>query len=702
MFAVDFDLPPDPSRLDVNWWDYFVAGQDDTPEAVEQRFETGAVRLSELKEQLAAEGLASQAALADTVLKDLSRYQQFKARPFPLPPVAKVAQDSYTVAEIRALIEELRKTGVQRSEEDQEIVQLENAISAGQNDLNEQKVRYRASAETSPDRMEEGLLLMQSRLQLELARLELLWRRTNSKSLGQQIDDLQALVEDAAKRLTTSEEDVAAAENARASALNTAKELRMKLLRVQLAQSGALALTPLEQARDRLASQSMIELDVQATRQELVASEYALIQRILIRIGQGKTPPGEADRSYLSTYIEELSKLEDSLAKWRRETARSRETAMAGMSDDNSKQLQTLLEQRARLSDSTERELRGLDEELIGGFQLGNLFDSLLAQGEGRVTRSVQFAEHLADLSWEKVLRLLSTSLFELGGAPVTTLDIFRMFIILTAAWWISKILSKTLVRIAAARNTVNDGSIYTLSRILHYIILAVGIMVALSSIGIDFTKFALFASALGVGIGFGLQTLVGNFVAGLIILFERSLKIGDFVELESGVTGEVREINMRSTLVTTNDNIDIVVPNSEFVNGQVTNWTMREVYRRVRIPFGVAYGTDKELVKKAALEAANNVPLTHQKNKSRKPQLWFVEFGDSSLNFELVVWLEPDAVKRPGHVHASYLWAIDDKLREYAIEVPFPQRDLHVRSVFGKTSAEDLPLMGGKPESLG
>jgi small-conductance mechanosensitive channel len=265
------------------------------------------------------------------------------------------------------------------------------------------------------------------------------------------------------------------------------------------------------------------------------------------------------------------------------------------------------------------------------------------------------------------------------------------MLIILIAAWWISKLLRSALQRVAEKRQTVNTSSIYTLSRILHYLILLVGIMVALSSIGIDFTKFALFASALGVGIGFGLQTLVSNFVAGLIILFEKSLKIGDFVELESGVTGEVREINMRSTLVTTNDNIDIVVPNSEFVNGRVTNWTMREAHRRVHISFGVAYGTDKELVKKAALEAANDVPVTLKTNVLRQPQLWFVEFGDSSLNFELVVWLNPEAVKSPGAVNAKYLWEIDNKLRKYGIEVPFPQRDLHLRSVFGKATEESI-----------
>jgi small-conductance mechanosensitive channel len=128
-------------------------------------------------------------------------------------------------------------------------------------------------------------------------------------------------------------------------------------------------------------------------------------------------------------------------------------------------------------------------------------------------------------------------------------------------------------------------------------------------------------------------------------------------------------------------------------MDSRVTNWTMREAYRRIHIPFGVAYGTDKELVKTAALEAAGDVDFMLRGHARRDPQVWFVEFGDSSLNFELVLWLKPDAVKRPAAVHAAVLWAIDDKLRKYNIEVPFPQRDLHLRSAFGLHSEQGRSL---------
>jgi len=316
--------------------------------------------------------------------------------------------------------------------------------------------------------------------------------------------------------------------------------------------------------------------------------------------------------------------------------------------------------------------------------------DSLLAELQLAVADTMEKAlgselvdstRNVAEDSLQTAWGWLSVTLFEVGNAPVTILGIVRLVIIVTIALWVSKFARRGLDRVSSMRPNLNRASVYTLNRLLHYTIITVGFLVGLSSIGIDLSKFALFASALGVGVGFGLQTLVSNFIAGLMLLFEKSLKVGDFVELESGIIGEVKEINIRSTLITTNDNIDIVVPNSVFVNGHVMNWTLRDVYRRIHVPFGVAYGSDKERVRKAVLEAAATVSHTLKIDESRKPQVWLTGFGDSSLNFELIVWLTSDAVKRPGVVQADYLWAIETALHKYNIEIPFPQRDLHLRS---------------------
>jgi small-conductance mechanosensitive channel len=317
------------------------------------------------------------------------------------------------------------------------------------------------------------------------------------------------------------------------------------------------------------------------------------------------------------------------------------------------------------------------------------------APGQAGHSQLLDHASHaMAGSSWHVVWDWLTKPLFEVGDIHLTTLNVIHIAVILTIAWWVSKLGRRGIERLSALRPNMNRASVYTLSRLLHYVVMTLGFLIGLSAIGIDLSKFALFASALGVGVGFGLQTLVSNFIAGLMLLFEKSLKVGDYIELESGISGEVREINIRSTVITTNDNIDIVVPNSVFVNGHVMNWTMRDVYRRIHVPFGVAYGTDKELVRKAVLEAAATISHTLTDDEARKPQVWLTSFGDSSLDFELIVWLTSDAVKHPAAVQADYLWAIETALGKYGIEIPFPQRDLHVRS----WSPQARPPPAGEP----
>lgn len=270
---------------------------------------------------------------------------------------------------------------------------------------------------------------------------------------------------------------------------------------------------------------------------------------------------------------------------------------------------------------------------------------------------------------------------FTFGGVQVTVgsllggLLVFMLFLI--AIW----VLKRLLYRYGQRNRHVNQSTLYTVERLFRYLMLVVGLLWALGVAGIPIAKMTVFAGALGVGLGFGLQAIFNNFVSGLILLFDRSLKVGDFVELAAGLHGHVREIRIRATLISTNDDIDILVPNSEFVTGRVVNWTLREVARRQKIPFGVAYGTDKELVKKAALEAAAAVPFTLSLKGPRAPQVWLTGFGDSSLDFALVVWLNAEATRRVGAITAAYYWALHTALEKYAIEIPFPQRDLHVRS---------------------
>jgi len=277
----------------------------------------------------------------------------------------------------------------------------------------------------------------------------------------------------------------------------------------------------------------------------------------------------------------------------------------------------------------------------------------------------------------------LDITLFHVGDTPVTTGSIFKMLVILALGLLLSWFIRHLLERLKGRRQFAKSPAVYTLGRLLHYIIILVAVLAAFGSIGLDFRNFALIAGALSVGIGFGLQSIVNNFVSGLILLFEGSLRVGDYVELDTGLRGVVKEINTRATVINTNDSIDVVVPNSNFVTSVLTNWTLREPLARFRIEFGVAYGSDKEVVKAAALEAAAKVEYVVQHMPGREPEVWLTNYGDSALVFQLLVWVSKAGVRRPERVRSSILWELETQLNEHGITIPFPQRDLHLRSGF-------------------
>ncbi len=286
---------------------------------------------------------------------------------------------------------------------------------------------------------------------------------------------------------------------------------------------------------------------------------------------------------------------------------------------------------------------------------------------------------------------------FQVGKLELNVAGVVAAILTLLLVWLLSRLMQKGFTRWALSRQPALRPTIYTVSRLAKYVVIVIGVLIAAGLMGIPLTQFAVLAGALGVGLGFGLQAIFSNFISGLILLFDRSLKVGDFVELESGVRGEVREIGIRATRIMTNDNIDVLVPNTEFVTGRVVNWTLGDNIIRLHVPFGVDYGVDKDLVKKAALEAATEVPFTLTGQDRRKPQVWLVEFAESSLNFELVVWLTAEATKHPGAVKAAYIWALDNSLRQYGIGVPFPTTDLNIRSLFGLEGRDALRAMRGQ-----
>ncbi len=281
----------------------------------------------------------------------------------------------------------------------------------------------------------------------------------------------------------------------------------------------------------------------------------------------------------------------------------------------------------------------------------------------------------------EQADSLLSHSIFKVAGASVTLGAILQALLILVAVFGASWLVKRLTRRMQSRIGDANASAVYISGQILRYVVIFAGIAVAISALGFDLSALSLFAGALGIGIGLGLQDIVKNFVCGLILLFDRGIEVGDFIELEDGTNGEVTSIGARATGIITNDNVTVLVPNANLLNGKLTNWTRNRATRRIHVPFHVALGADKELVREAALEAANAVQFTLPEIGRQRTQVWLVAFGDASLKFELVVWPSLEAVKRPGSMMAAYYWALDDALRKHDIEIPVPQQEIRFRA---------------------
>ncbi|WP_313455817.1 mechanosensitive ion channel domain-containing protein [Stenotrophomonas sp.] len=272
-------------------------------------------------------------------------------------------------------------------------------------------------------------------------------------------------------------------------------------------------------------------------------------------------------------------------------------------------------------------------------------------------------------------------------GLGVSVGDALAGLVALLVTWLLASMVRRGIRRYGARHPDANQATLYTFSRLLHYMILGFGALVALQVAGVPLSQFAVFTGAIGVGLGFGMQAIFSNFVSGLILLFDRSLKVGDFIELDKETRGVVKSIDIRSTLITTNDNIDVLVPNSEFVTKRLVNWTHGSLNRRIRIAFSVDLDVDKELVKKAALDAALQVPFTLASSGPKRPQLWLMGGEGSSMDYILAVWLTEAASRRNSAVRAAYLWELDSAFKRHGVVNALPRSEIR----FSRASARSF-----------
>ncbi|MGA7953945.1 MAG: cyclic nucleotide-binding domain-containing protein [Gloeobacterales cyanobacterium] len=283
----------------------------------------------------------------------------------------------------------------------------------------------------------------------------------------------------------------------------------------------------------------------------------------------------------------------------------------------------------------------------------------------------IQAQSTLAGLS-----QLLNTPLIVAGKNHFSLANIVFLILLLLGVFFSSRALSEWIKQRLLMRLGFDTGTRETIAALIGYLLATLGFVIVLQTAGLDLSSLAVLAGVLGIGLGFGFQNLVSNFVSGLTLLFEQPIRVGDFIEV-SGLLGTVEKISIRSTIVRTLDGIFVIVPNNRFIENNIINWSYRDPQSRIHLPIGVAYGTSPVLVTEVLLNAARSEPriLSYP-----APKVWLKDFGDNALKFELLVWIDkPQDIEM---IKSALNFLIEQELRQRHIEIPVPQRDLKIRNL--------------------
>jgi len=281
----------------------------------------------------------------------------------------------------------------------------------------------------------------------------------------------------------------------------------------------------------------------------------------------------------------------------------------------------------------------------------------------------------LRNIQASGVMRALKQPFFALGEMQLSIWLLVKAGILLWLFLLLANAINRFLDRKVYPNLKLDEGVHFTIATVVKYLMFVIGLFTVVNLLGINFGGFAVFAGTIGIGIGFGLQDVAKNFISGLVILAERPVKVGDYIEV-GDLPGRVRAIKARSTVVDTFDNVAVVVPNSEFISSRVINWSYSDRVIRVSPSVGVAYGSNLEVVKKCLIEAGSSHPKVL---KRPEPSVWFEGFGESSLDFKLHCWIK-EPQNRMG-IKSDINFEIDRLFRANGVTIPFPQRDLHLKS---------------------
>jgi len=678
---------PSLENLDVNWWQYIEKSNSSEEISTRIGLFVDGLNMS-IKNYKDFENLNI---LIETIVTLLNEYKKQKFISLePSQITEQTLKNSYTINELFELNNTKNDTLTNLTEVQNEIDSIKNLLEESKTIKDQIKVQYLNLQKEGVEKSNLGLQWIDLQIRYSLNKVKLERLNIKIESLRKSIRYQEDFILQAKINISVNQSSYDAKNVQKLYEKQEKNKLEIDKLKLKITNDFS------DSAESKLNNQ-IDELTLTLALIEDIRIKLVLNKNNQLLFLEYSSNENNRDINHLRTLIKESEKLigeiDEKLINWKQQSQSILIEPLPQSSDNISKKITKLEKSKKVKAQQIVQEignLSGIKDEVL--FNL-DILNTQLDKIESGLSKVWNITKSVALNTKETIVNLIYKPLFTINDYPVTLLPLIKLLLIVLIGYLVSKIVTHFITRYEKKHQIGKQGnrsSLYLMHALIHYFIIFAAFMAGFSTLGINLSNITLIAGALSVGIGFGLQNLVSNFVSGLTIMFDKTLSVGDYIELEDGTTGVVREIKARSTRINTNNNIDVIIPNSDMVTSKVINWTLADSVRRVKVYFGVAYGTEKELVKKAALEAASKVEYTLTNMSGKEPDVWMVEFGDNSVNYVLLVWVGHYGLRRPNRIKGKYLWELDTALNKYNINIPFPQRDVHLNIVDKKNSEKN------------
>lgn len=684
---------PDPTSLKLNWWDYFEVKD---PQEFSQRISAASQQLYSLLPRLSEQDHETASALINNIIMHFNTLLAAKQQKPIEPPIPQPFLQTYTIEQQLEINHKIKLTALEKKNEEEDLEHIKERINKLQKHLDNLLVPYLAQSKPSVEKMIAGLQIMANKTALASAQEQLKQVYKQLEIHNTRLNLLQKELEASKDLLNFKQFDANKLEADIKSAEMELDRRQAEVIKLENTAYMSVTQNPGERNARNLFNQKLIHA---STVRSLAWTRLAfqnLKYNLYMHLNKQFNASHKEIHDKLKDWSEHLEKIAHQAEEWKKGALREQDrvrqdyaSLIAQHEPSDSKQIK-LNQARRQESLETLSTLQLLDDEIFNSRWLIDQLDNYIRVNSSFIEISWINVTTAFSKTWEFIDSCLNYTLFKIGGLPITLLSLLRIVIILILSFLASKVLRTTLLSFGKTRGNVTASTLYTLGRLVHYFALIIGTLLALVSIGFDFSNLVLVASALTLGLGFGLQSFANNFICGLSILFERNLKIGDYIELQSGTHGKVTEIHVQNTVICTADGVEIVIPNSELTNHTLINYTMNNDYRRLNIHFCVSSHADKNLVRKLVAEAAKRVPCTTSDSQHGAPQVWLKKFDKYTLEFSLAVWVNYKHKSYTDSKEADYLWEIETALREH--DIPLTSSSPTILLSYDKHLAE-LPM---------